>query len=319
MQHLTMMNRLVGQPDGASRHYKALLEEARAFHSQFKSPGAVFPSQQADEMRPILSALCSPLPVDLEMYLAKTLKILLRKSSNRQSLGRMGISLLVNALEKQVVSRTPAAAELGNVVINSCYNGDANVRSFVECNGLTPLLQLLRTQDIDLVQSVLGALQGICFVPYGRQFVREDFEALQIMCLHLESTDCDVRARAVGCIHNLSADAISLSLLRDAGCIRAVSALLRDSSPDLCRAAAGIIQNMSREPLSREAFANEGAVPGLSDLLISSDVDCQAASVGALLNMLSPTLPPDQLPQLKKALTDGVVMGVINSSLFESK
>lgn len=218
------------------------------------------------------------------------LKILLRKEVNRRGLGRMGVQLLVGALERQAAaaSASPAAAELGNVVINTCYNGDSNVRTLIECNGLPPLLQLLRARDLDVVQSVLGALQGICFVPFGRQHVRADFEVcacggcmcvcvrivlccvmsclsspnplfftfpplptiahcppqtLQIMAYHLSSPDADVRARSVGCLHNLSADAVSLSLLRQAGCLPPVVALLRDPSPELCRAAAGIVQN----------------------------------------------------------------------------
>ena len=89
-------------------------------------------------------------------------------------MGRMGMQLLVGALQRQAQCQTSAAAELGNVVINTCYNGSANVRLFIDCGGLPPLLHLLRTKDINVVQSVLGALQGICFVPYGRQYVRED-------------------------------------------------------------------------------------------------------------------------------------------------
>jgi hypothetical protein len=111
----------------------------------------------------------------LQVFLAKTLKILLRKEVNRKSLGRLGVQLLVTALQRQAqpASRTLAAPELGNVVINTCYNGDANVRTFVECNGLPPLLLLLRSSEVAIVQSVLGALQGVCFVPLGRQHIRD--------------------------------------------------------------------------------------------------------------------------------------------------
>lgn len=68
-------------------------------------------------------------------------------------------------------------------------------------------------------------------------------QTVQLMAHHLSSPDPDVRARSVGCLHNLSADAVSLSLLREAGCLSPVVALLRDPSPELCRAAAGIVQN----------------------------------------------------------------------------
>mmetsp|Transcript_19561 Transcript_19561/g.36447 ORF Transcript_19561/g.36447 Transcript_19561/m.36447 type:complete len:325 (+) Transcript_19561:146-1120(+) len=318
MEHLALINRLIGQPNGAERHDRQLLEEARAFHGHFQNPAlAAFPSSQPDELRPILSALTAPMAVDLEVYLCKVVKILLRKESNRKSLGRLGMQLLVGALNRQLHCRTSAAAELGNVVINSCYDGDVNVRTFVDCNGLSALLQLLRTKDMDLLQSVLGALQGICFVPVGRQHVRQDFQAVQIMALQLSSPNPDVRARSLGCVHNLSADAVSLGLLREAGCLLPVVALLRDPSPELCRAAAGIVQNTAREEAARQQLEGAGATALLLDLLTSSDVECQAASVGAILNILSPTLPPEQLPRLRQALTDGIVMGVVDSCLFD--
>ena len=63
------------------------------------------------------------------------------------------------------------------------------------------------------------------------------------MAHHLSSPDEDVVARAIGCLHNLSADAVSLSLLREVGCLPRVVNLLKDPSPELCRAAASIIQN----------------------------------------------------------------------------
>ncbi len=55
----------------------------------------------------------------LKVFLAKALKILLRKQANRRGLGRLGIQLLVGALDRQAAARTAAAAELGNVVIKS--------------------------------------------------------------------------------------------------------------------------------------------------------------------------------------------------------
>lgn len=207
MQHLAAINRLLGQPDGAERHVVQLLLEAQSFHAHFHQPNstATTAAQHSDEMRPILSSLSAPMATDLEVQpdflyylflsetysiititptfplplkiiLSKVLKILLRKEANRRSMGRMGLQLLTAALERQARTPTAAAAELGNVVINACYNGDSNVRTLIECSGLSPLLMLLRTRDVDTIQSMLGALQGICFVPFGRQHVRADFE-----------------------------------------------------------------------------------------------------------------------------------------------
>jgi hypothetical protein len=72
MQHLAALNRLIAQPGGADRHSAALLDEARAFHAHFHSPAqAPFPSQQADELRPLLAALAAspPMAADLEVVL----------------------------------------------------------------------------------------------------------------------------------------------------------------------------------------------------------------------------------------------------------
>ena len=84
-----------------------------------------------------------------------------------------------------------------------------------------------------------------------------------------------VRTRAVGCLHNLSTDNVSLLIIREAGCLPALVSCLRDGSSDICHAAAGALQNMSRENASRELLAQSDAVPLLTDLLLSSDVRCQ--------------------------------------------
>jgi len=91
----------------------------------------------------------------------------------------------------------------------------------------------------------------------------------------LNSTDEVVRARATGAIHNISADASSLLLLREAECIAPLIDLLNDKSIEICQAAAGTLQNMSREVLSRRLILGGGAIEPLTDLLLGSDMTCQ--------------------------------------------
>lgn len=98
------------------------------------------------------------------------------------------------------------------------------------------------------------------------------------MSFYLSSADPDIRARSLGCLHNLSADPSSLSLLREAGCLPPVVALLRDPRRELCRAAAGIVQNMAREEGAREVLQQEGATALLLDLLTCADVECQVSA-----------------------------------------
>eukprot|EP00602_Paraphysomonas_sp_CaronLab_P005773 CAMPEP_0185034640 /NCGR_PEP_ID=MMETSP1103-20130426/24698_1 /TAXON_ID=36769 /ORGANISM="Paraphysomonas bandaiensis, Strain Caron Lab Isolate" /LENGTH=272 /DNA_ID=CAMNT_0027571379 /DNA_START=226 /DNA_END=1044 /DNA_ORIENTATION=- len=267
-------------------------------------------------MRPILAALNSELAPDMEIYLIKILKILLRNPLNRRAIGRVGLSALVEALKRLSSGRPVAAGELGNAVLNACYNGE-NVGLFIEVGGVPPLCVLLRSRDVDVIASTLGALQGVCYVPKGRHEVRGDIQTMSLIATFLSSSDPLVRARAVGCVHNLSADGVSISALREVGCIAPLLALLREHSPEVCQAAAGTLQNMSRETASRNIILDMDATPMLLDLLFSADVQCQVASIGALMNILGPTLDEERMQQLKETLTDGLVLGAIESCVFE--
>lgn len=100
-------------------------------------------------------------------------------------------------------------------------------------------------------------------------------QALNHIVSFLSHEDTAVRARAVGVIHNLSVDAVSIVPIRETGCVSQVIHLMRDSSAEICHAAAGTIQNLSRDPDTRAALVEEGALEYLSDLLFASDISCQ--------------------------------------------
>jgi hypothetical protein len=91
----------------------------------------------------------------------------------------------------------------------------------------------------------------------------------------LSHPDEIVRARAAGCVHNLSADPASIAILREVNCLPAMINLLKEHSPEVCQAAAGTIQNMSREAASREIILGINVTPLLVDLLFSDDPKCQ--------------------------------------------
>lgn len=84
-----------------------------------------------------------------------------------------------------------------------------------------------------------------------------------------------MRARAVGVVHNLSVDAVSIVPILDTHSVPMLTELMRDPSTEICRAAAGTIQNLSRDPEARTEIVRCGAVEYLSDLLFASDVSCQ--------------------------------------------
>ena len=94
----------------------------------------------------------------------------------------------------------------------------------------------------------------------------------------LLSDDDLVRARAVGVLHNLSAEVTSLRLLRECMCISPIISLLADASPEICQAAVGALQNISREEASRVFMLEQGVVPRLVDILFSDNMQSQVCT-----------------------------------------
>lgn len=171
MDLLPLINRLVSQPNGLSRNKDDVKSKLIAFSERLSDPSAELGSEASpDDLRPLLTALgeggCA-LTVDLELSVARTLKILLRKPVNRDSLGKFGVRCIVQALMRQAQRVTAATPEIGNTTLNACYNG-ANVMLFLEEGCMAPLLQLLKARDTAVQRSTLGALQSLCFVSWGR-------------------------------------------------------------------------------------------------------------------------------------------------------
>lgn len=316
MEHLVILNRLLCQPEAILRHKSAILSALEAFTDYYSEPSKKL-SSDPDDMRSLFGVIRNVAPHDIELLSARSIKILLRKSSNRTSVGKFGMNCIVKALMRQSERLTPPAAELGNVVLNACYACENdNIGIFLDEGGLVPLLSLLRSRDVKVQGSALGALQGICYVQPGRQALRQIPDAIAKISSFLESDDDIVRARAAGTIHNISADSLSIYSVREANCLSSLITLLRDHSPDVCHAAAGTIQNMSREVSSKETILSAGAVSYLADLLCGDNVDCQVAAVGALLNLLSGD-SRESNDALRTLLTDGVALGAIRNSVFE--
>ena len=91
----------------------------------------------------------------------------------------------------------------------------------------------------------------------------------------LLSEDDMVRARAVGVMHNISAEVSSLRMLRECMCISPVITLLTDFSPEVCQAAVGALQNMSREEESRVFMLDHGVVGKLVSILFCDNMQSQ--------------------------------------------
>jgi len=326
MEFLKQLNKLLQQPNSIVRNYEVLLKLMKEFTDNFEDPTLLFgDSDVVDDLKPIMSNLLrknenltSTIPIELELLGARIIKILLRKPINRTNFGKYGISAIIHALKRQVNDRTVASVEICNIILNCCYEG-SNVNLYIDEGGLEPLVLLLKsTRDIRLQSSALGALQGICFVPLGRQTVRFDTELLRLLSSYLQSDDDLVRARCTGTVHNLSVDIGAIKFLREADCLQFLVTLLKDPSIEICQAAVSSLQNISRETLSRQLLIDYNVVPILSELVCSNDVHCQVAASGALLNILGENLSEAQRHDLKCTLTDGIVLGCIKGCLFEN-
>jgi HEAT repeat protein len=84
-----------------------------------------------------------------------------------------------------------------------------------------------------------------------------------------------VRSRAIGVIHNISADVPAISALRESMCIAPVISLLSDSSPEVVESAVGTLQNMSREEVSRLLILDQGALDKLLTILLGNHIQTQ--------------------------------------------
>lgn len=218
-------------------------------------------------------------------------------------------------MHRQTQKVTAATAEIGNVTVNCCYDG-ANVTQFLEEGGVAPLIILLRSRDTAVQASILGALQGVCYVSWGRHAIMSDPSTIMIIGRFLLADDEFVRTRAIGVIHNLSADISAIPIIRDSMCISPIISLLSDPLSEVVQAAAGALQNISREDSSRIFMLDQGAVPKLLNILFGSNTQSQICAVGALLNLLGPQLGDRETAALCQLLSDGIVLGSMQSAIF---
>lgn len=331
-EDLSKLNQLLSQPDAINKNHDKLISSCSQFIEKYDSSieETEESSSRVDELRTILFTMTNDMiPMGLEVLLSRVLKILLRKSCNRLSIGKSGVSSIVYALKRQTSSKPIVASEVCNIVLNTCYEG-ANIRSFLEEGGLPIVLRLIGTSSRDsrLQASALGALQGICYTSLGRQYLLADTVTsstggLNIVINLLLSQDKLVRARASGTIHNMSTDIQSFEILgntnSESPCIQSLVTLLHDPSIEICKSAAGTLQNISRHPSLRlQIMEDDRIITYLTDLLFSNDINCQVSAVGALLNLLGPSLGEEQRMRLRQVLSESVALGAIKSAVFET-
>ena len=176
-----------------------------------------------------------------------------------------------------------------------------------------------RTEAVDspsaaLRRNAAGALQSVCFEPAGRAAAaREDgvegmLAALKVAVggsgggvndgkkAHDAVPDPVLAARLTGALHNATADAACVRLVRAAGQggVALLVSLLRSGDADAAASAAGAVQNLARERLARAEAQRAGAVAALGDLLIAGTTSGKAHAAGALVNLLGPELSGEE-------------------------
>lgn len=180
MDTLSQINGLLNQPHTFQRNIEQLLVLSQifvSFHEGREYGTGELSLSESDELRPVLAAIgdtSATIPVEMDLVLASVLKILLRKSSNRLSLGKFGMSAIIKGLSRvHLEKNSSASAEMCNVILNTCYDG-VNVQLLIELEGVSLLMRILKSRDQDILRSVLGALQGLCYEPRGRQSLRQE-------------------------------------------------------------------------------------------------------------------------------------------------
>eukprot|EP00753_Platysulcus_tardus_P021101 PLAT8623.2.p1 GENE.PLAT8623.2~~PLAT8623.2.p1 ORF type:complete len:507 (-),score=225.54 PLAT8623.2:120-1640(-) len=255
----------------------------------------------------------------LLLAILSTVRILLRKSSNRCQMSGGGVAAVARLLASPGSLRI--ARELCAVVLNMCYERE-NVEQLLELGGMPLLVKLLAADDEQLAAAAAGALQSICYQASGRRSAVDEGALAPLVLLLRESDDVELLIRASGALHNISSDPLSIAAIRTAGAIAPLVKLLLQPDCQICGAAAGAIQNLSREAEAREEIVAAGAFSPLVDLLLGNDMEAQVSAAGALLNLVGPDLPsehPDapQRQALKKLLADGIALGAVFSAMTE--
>ena len=92
--------------------------------------------------------------------LAQVLRILSRKQANRQRAAEGDVAAIVRHLTG---ASQAVAAECANVILNLCFER-ANVSRLLKCNGVAPLVSLLKSPDADVQASTCGVIQSICYM-----------------------------------------------------------------------------------------------------------------------------------------------------------
>ena len=172
----------------------------------------------------------------------------------------------------------------------------ANVAHLVRCKGEAALLQLLAAGVEEALANAAGALQTVCFQREGRDAVRRAGGVgvlLRLLQRGGGGLEAKARQRAVGALHNLTAEAEAVAAVREQVGGRVEYAARRRPPGKATRnsggAPLGAVPGQGMMPcpdrLCTVRPPAQGGITVLAGLLRSADAGTAAAAVGALSNV----------------------------------
>ena len=188
MDSLQSINKILRKPFGTTQHVNDLKKHFAEFLGKFEDTNmatsiAFQRTTELDDLKPILACLEETMPPELDIQTTKILKVLLRKSVNRVSLGHLGMCTIVLVLQRHSRNRFILPVDICHVVLNSCYDS-VNAQTFIDEGGLEPLLLLLNYTDVNVLSALLSAIQTISYIPGGRRVLMLSREVYtHITCL----------------------------------------------------------------------------------------------------------------------------------------
>eukprot|EP01023_Acetabularia_acetabulum_P018389 TRINITY_DN19287_c1_g1_i1.p1 TRINITY_DN19287_c1_g1~~TRINITY_DN19287_c1_g1_i1.p1 ORF type:complete len:341 (-),score=14.82 TRINITY_DN19287_c1_g1_i1:176-1198(-) len=294
MQFSTIQEYIKSTPTNfliSDSNQRAKLEDVLTSYVQCNSKSNVV--TDVAEIQTIIGCLKLP---DVKLYsclvllLLKVLKILCRNDKNRRYVSDEAIRTMIlwmthrgkNSVDDEI------ATESANVLLNLCYQRE-NVNRCIKCQGLPLLLECLKDESNNrhkLRRSAAGAIQSICFQKKGRVAIRS-INGIRCLVQLIQSSDEVLQMRALGAIHNLSADPASLKILRNLEIIPTSIYMLKNKEDhEALISVVGILQNISREVASRSIIREKRAMNPLLNLIRMGDIRLSGSVVGALLNIV---------------------------------
>jgi hypothetical protein len=313
--HSFLLRSLVApRPPGLAHELRAALRSFCAAHAAVARHAHAECSLECDDVRlPVALLSDASVLADRELLLLalRALKVLARRPRNRPRIASLGARQLVHVL-RLATHEADLRTECCKVVINLAFDALA-ARDLADAGCVAALLSLFGDAcvAVETRGAAAGALQALCCHEDPRAaFVALGGTEAAVAALELDA----LRPRALAVLHNCTAHPAALARARRAGAVPLVVDLLCAAAPDVQAAAAGTLQNLAREGASLRLIRAQPAAKRLLALLFAGNVACQAAAVGALLNVLD-CEEGDARAQLKAALADAVVLGVVSSLL----